>query len=77
MKENKALASWRRDEQTVGCWLSVANAYTAEAMARMGFDWLCVDLQHGIIDYTDLAYMLPAISNGDTTALVRVPWIDS
>ena len=29
---------------------------TAEAMARMGFDWLCVDLQHGIIDYTDLVY---------------------
>ena len=74
MKENKALAAWRRDEQTIGCWLSVANAYTAEAMARMGFDWLCVDLQHGIIDYTDLAYMLPAISNGDTTPLVRVPW---
>ena len=74
MKENKALSAWRRDEQTVGCWLSVANAYTAEAMARMGFDWLCIDLQHGIIDYTDLAYMLPAISNGDTTPLVRVPW---
>ncbi len=74
MKENKALAAWRRDEQTIGCWLAVANAYTAEGMARMGFDWLCVDLQHGIIDYTDLATMLPAINNGDTTALVRVPW---
>lgn len=74
MKENLALSAWRRGEQTVGCWLSLANAYTAEAMAKLGFDWLCIDLQHGMIDYTDLRAMLPAISTTDTTPLVRVPW---
>ena len=31
-------------------------------------------MQHGMIDYTDLTYMLPAITNGDATPLVRVPW---
>jgi 4-hydroxy-2-oxoheptanedioate aldolase len=43
-------------------------------MAHLGFDWLCVDLQHGLIDYTDLREMLPAISTSETTPLVRVPW---
>ena len=74
MRENASLAAWRRGEQTVGCWLSLANAYTAETIAKLGFDWVCIDLQHGMIDYTDLTYMLPAVSNSNATPLVRVPW---
>ena len=74
MRENKSLSAWRRGEQTIGCWLSLANSYSAEAISKLGFDWVCIDLQHGMIDYTDLAQMLPAISNSDATPLVRVPW---
>ncbi len=74
MRENKSLAAWQRGEQTIGCWLSLANTYTAEAISSLGFDWVCIDLQHGMIDYTDLREMLPAISTTDVTPLVRVPW---
>jgi 4-hydroxy-2-oxoheptanedioate aldolase len=45
-------------------------------MAQAGFDWLCVDLQHGLLDYQDLLHMLPAISTTDTTPIVRVPGND-
>ena len=38
MRENTALAAWRRDEQTIGLWLSLANSYSAEVMANLGFD---------------------------------------
>ena len=62
MRANKALRAWRERKATVGGWLSIGNAYTAEVMANLGFDWLCVDLQHGLIDYPDLTAMLPAIS---------------
>lgn len=74
MRENRALEAWRAGRQTVGCWLSLANTYTAEALAGLGFDWLCVDLQHGLVDYSDLTHLLPAISTSDATPLVRVPW---
>ncbi len=74
MKTNKSLAAWRAGKQTVGGWLSIPNSYTAEVMANLGFDWLCVDLQHGLIDYADLTHMLPAISTTDATPIVRVPW---
>jgi hypothetical protein len=43
-------------------------------MAHAGFDWLCVDMQHGIIDYTDAVDMLRAISQTDTMPFVRVEW---
>ena len=74
MRKNTALTRWREGGQTIGAWLSLANAYSAEALAGLGFDWVCVDLQHGLIDYTDLTYLLPAISTTSATPLVRVPW---
>ena len=73
MRENKALSAWREDQQTIGCWLSLANAYSAEAVANLGFDWVCVDMQHGLIDYTDLVTMLPAISTSQATPIVGCP----
>ena len=58
MRENSALAAWRKDEQTIGLWLSLANSYSAEVMSGLGFDWVCIDMQHGLIDYTDLVLSL-------------------
>lgn len=72
MRSNAALAKWRAGQQTIGGWLSLANTHTAEMLANAGFDWLCVDLQHGLLDYRDLLHMLPAISTTATTPIVRV-----
>jgi 4-hydroxy-2-oxoheptanedioate aldolase len=72
MRQNLALAKWRRGEPSVGAWLSIGNVHTAELLANAGFDWVVVDLQHGLIEYGDLLRMLPAISTTDTTPLVRV-----
>lgn len=72
MTKNTALAKWRAGKQTVGAWLSLSNTHSAEAMARAGFDWLCVDLQHGLLDYGDLRHMLPALATTETTPIVRV-----
>lgn len=74
MRQNKTLLAWRDDRQTIGVWLSLANTHTAEIMGSLGFDWVCIDLQHGLLDYQDLTLMLPAISTGSATPLVRVPW---
>lgn len=74
MRPNRALAAWRQGERTIGVWLSLANVHIAETLANLGFDWLCMDLQHGLLDYKDLTLMLPAVSAAKTTPLVRVPW---
>ena len=76
MRSNGALEAWRLGRQTIGGWLSIGNAYSAEVMAHLGFDWLCIDMQHGMIGYQDLKSMLPAISTTGVTPLVRVPWND-
>ena len=74
MRKNTLLAALRSQRQCIGVCLSLANAYTAESLAQLGFDYACIDLQHGLLDYQDLTYMLPAISTSNTVPLVRVPW---
>ena len=74
MRPNTTLRTWRARGQTLGAWIGLANTQVAELMANFDFDWLCVDTQHGLIDYADLCNMLPAISTTDTTPFVRVPW---
>lgn len=74
MRENRMKAMWRRGEATFGGWLTIANSLSAEAMARQGYDYICIDMQHGGIDYSDALPMLQAISQTDATPVVRVPW---
>ncbi len=57
-------------------WLSVSNGFTAEVMARQGFDALVIDMQHGLTDMANLWPMLQAVSQTDTVPVVRVAWND-
>src|SRR6476661_2628087 len=67
---------WRDGKFVTLGWLSVSHGFTAEVMARQGFDALCVDMQHGTTDMNDVWPMLQAISQTDTVPVVRVPWND-
>ena len=60
----------------VNGWLAIPSSVSAELMAHAGWDSLCVDLQHGAIDYQVAVTMLQAISTTETVPLVRVPWND-
>lgn len=74
MRENATRAKWKRGEVTHGAWLSIPSAFSAETIAHAGFDWVCIDMQHGVIDYQVAVTMLLALSTGDCTPIVRVPW---
>jgi 4-hydroxy-2-oxoheptanedioate aldolase len=76
VRPNKIKQMWREKRCVTLGWLSVSHGFTAEVMARQGFDALCVDMQHGLTDMSDLWPMLQAISQTDTVPVVRVPWND-
>lgn len=59
---------------TLGGWCTIPDAFSAELMGRCGFDWVCIDTQHGLIGYERMTGMLQALSLTGTPALVRVPW---
>ena len=74
MRANATKAKWRRGEVTFGAWLSIPSSYSAEIVAHQPFDWVCIDMQHGVIDYAVAVTMLQAIGTTDVTPIVRVPW---
>jgi 4-hydroxy-2-oxoheptanedioate aldolase len=74
MRTNTVKAKWAKGEATYGGWLSVPSSFSAEVMAHQGFDWLCIDMQHGVVDYQAAVAMLQAIGSTETIPIVRVPW---
>ena len=74
MRENKLRTLWKNGGVAVNGWLGIPSSASAESMARCGWDSLVVDLQHGLVDYTDAVPMLQAISQTDATPMARVPW---
>jgi 4-hydroxy-2-oxoheptanedioate aldolase len=74
VRTNTVKEKWSRGEVTYGGWLSIPSSFSAEVMAHQGFDWLCIDMQHGVIDYQVAVTMLQAISTTAATPIVRVPW---
>ena len=73
MRENSLRAIWDGGGFALGGWLTVPSGVSAEIMAHGGFDWVCIDMQHGMIDFSHVVPMLQGISSTDTTPLVRVP----
>lgn len=76
MRQNKIKQMWRDGKPSTLGWLSIGHSFSAELMARQGFDALCVDLQHGTSEWGDVLPMLQAVSQTDTVPFVRVSWND-
>jgi 4-hydroxy-2-oxoheptanedioate aldolase len=76
MRPNRIKQIWRDGKCVTMGWLSVSHGFTAEVMARQGFDALVVDMQHGTTELSNVLPMLQAISQTDTVPVVRVPWND-
>ncbi len=70
--KNHALGQWRRKEKSRGIWSNLPDVHLAELLGRSGADWICFDLQHGLMDYSALTYLLPAVCGLPITPLVRV-----
>lgn len=65
---------WANDEVTFGGWLSIGSTVATEAAAYVGFEYLCVDMQHGVSDYLSMVPMIQTIGLGASSPVVRVPW---
>ncbi len=59
---------------TLGGWLAIPSPVSAEAVARAGFDYVCIDSQHGGVESSDALPMIQAILLGGASPIVRVPW---
>lgn len=62
----------QRGETVFGTFLSLGNPITTEMIAQAGFDWVVIDLEHGLGDEQAALHQILSIKNSNTTAIVRV-----
>lgn len=73
MKTNPVKAALAAGEPQVGTWLSFGDVFTARLMAKTGFPWLTVDLEHSPIDWQMASMMFAVIADAGCVPLARVP----
>jgi 4-hydroxy-2-oxoheptanedioate aldolase len=55
-------------------WMSIASPQLAAQVARLPIEGVCLDLQHGMIGFSEANKMITAINAAGRPALARVLW---
>ncbi len=61
-----------RRQTTIGSWITIGSPVVAEIMARSGFDWLVVDMEHSAITIEVAQDLIRVIDLCGVPPLVRV-----
>lgn len=70
---NKLKTALKNKQVTLGTWIQIGHPATAEILANAGFDWVCVDLEHGVISLDTMADLFRAIERYGSVPVVRIP----
>jgi len=69
----RAPERWSAGQPAYGTVCAIPSPFVAELLVNSGFEWLCIDCQHGLISDQDMIGMLQAVGSRATT-FVRVAW---
>jgi 4-hydroxy-2-oxoheptanedioate aldolase len=72
MATNPIREIWAGDRPAFGLWSVMPGTIGAEILAKAGADYVCVDQQHGVIDYGSIAPMFQVIRAGGAAPITRV-----
>lgn len=59
-------------EAVHGCWVNLGSLVSAEIVGRAGFDWVLIDLEHGVENDVIMYHQLQVLAGTPTTSLVRI-----
>ncbi len=74
MRKNKIKQMMQQGKPVINGWLQIPSTVSTEVMSQQNWDSLTIDLQHGLIDYSNALTMLQTISSTEITPLARVNW---
>jgi 4-hydroxy-2-oxoheptanedioate aldolase len=73
MRPNPVKKALKEGQAPVGTWLSLGSITAARFLARSGFAWLTVDIEHTLVDWETATHMFASIADAGCIALARVP----
>ena len=62
----------KNGETTIGSWVTLGHSAVAEIMAKAGYDWLVIDMEHSVIELSDAQELMQAIDLGGIPSIVRL-----
>src|SRR5436190_23855808 len=73
MRPNLVKRALKAGQPSVGTWLSLGSITACRFLARAGFSWLNVDIEHSLVDWETCAHMYASIADAGCVPLARVP----
>jgi 4-hydroxy-2-oxoheptanedioate aldolase len=73
MRPNPVKRALKAGQPQVGTWLSLGSIIVSRFLARAGFNWVNVDVEHTLVGWETTTHMIASIADAGCTALVRVP----
>src|SRR5437763_14225128 len=73
MRANPVKQALKAGQPQVGTWLSLGSITASRFLARAGFPWLTVDIEHTLVDWETATHMFASIADAGCVALERVP----
>src|SRR5579871_3568768 len=73
MRVNPVKKALKSGQPSVGTWLSLGSVVASRFLARAGFSWLTVDIEHTHVDWETATHMFASIADAGCIALARVP----
>jgi 2-dehydro-3-deoxyglucarate aldolase/4-hydroxy-2-oxoheptanedioate aldolase len=74
--ENPLKRGVKAGRKAVGAWAQLCSPLATEILARAGFDWLLIDMEHAPGDMLTLVSQFQAMNGSGVAPVVRVPWSD-
>lgn len=74
--ENLLKLKLKKDQPVIGTWSIISSPIVVEILALSGFDFLILDMEHGIYDQTALDACIRACEAAGCAPIVRVPGIN-
>jgi 4-hydroxy-2-oxoheptanedioate aldolase len=73
MRPNAVKRALKAGQPSVGTWLSLGSITASRFLARAGFAWLNVDIEHSLVDWETATHIFATVTDAGCTALARVP----
>ena len=61
-----------QSEITIGSWITLGHPSIAEIMAAAGFDWLVLDMEHSVLELSEIQMLIQVLDMQKCPAIVRL-----
>jgi 2-dehydro-3-deoxyglucarate aldolase len=61
-----------RNALTIGSWVTLGHPSIAEIMAAAGFDWLVLDMEHSVLELSEVQMLIQVLDGQRCPAIVRL-----